>query len=598
MKKKILLPTVDLGTGGVSRYIRSIQQTFPDDVELLELKKDISWRQAWKILKVRSLNYEQIWIHHIFPLGTAAMLVYFFYNVPYTIFLHGLDFDQARRSAPRRFLAKMILKAAQNVVTNSKALADEVLGFTGGVEPLVVYPCVGDDLIDLSSGSTRSQGALPAGRQGDTAVSLLTVGRLVARKGHIKVLEAIKDIPGINYVIVGDGPERSNIELAIVRLRLSDRVQILIDIDDNQLPEIYRQADIFIMPSAKSTNDREGFGIVYLEAGLFSLPVIATNQPGVDEAVLDGQTGLLIDGSVENLKIAIFSLLNDKKLRNRLGQNGRERVLNYFSRPDQFEKLRPLLTLDEHDCEDCSLHQTADRPKSEALVSVVIPTFQHAQTLAACLDSVLAQTYPNIEIIVVNDGSTDNTLQVLEAYKDQVKIISQENRGSNPARNRGWREATGEFIIFCDADVRMRSEMIDRLVSALYNNPQASYAYSAFRFGWKRFGGIEFSAERLLERNFIHTSCLVRRADFPGFDEKIKRLQDWDVWLTMLEQRKVGVLVPDELFSVTISGASRIGSSWLPSFIYRLPWSELPWKPRAIVKYEAAREIIKQKHQL
>ena len=142
MKKKILLPTVDLGTVGVSRYICSIEKTFPSDVELLELSKNISWRQAWKMLRVRSLNYEQVWVHHIFPLGTVAMLIYFFYGVPYSVFLHGLDFDQARRSALRRFVSKMILIAAQNVITNSRALADEVSDFTDGIEPLVVYPCV------------------------------------------------------------------------------------------------------------------------------------------------------------------------------------------------------------------------------------------------------------------------------------------------------------------------------------------------------------------------------------------------------------------------------------------------------------------------
>ena len=432
-------------------------------------------------------------------------------------------------------------------------------------------------------------------------LTLLTVGRLVARKGHLKVLEAIKDLPHINYLIVGDGPELKNIKGMISNFGLSERVKIETDVSDGQLADIYRQSDIFVMPSVKSESDREGFGIVYIEAGLFGLPVIATDQPGVNEAVLDEQTGLLIEDSVSGIQRAIKELANDRELRIQLGQSGRERVLNYFTRSAQFEKLRPLINNNDDDCEDCSdcqLHSVADRPFSEALVSVVIPTFQHAETLSTCIDSIFGQTYPNIEIIVVNDGSTDNTLQVLEAYKNQIKIINQENSGSNPARNRGLREANGEFIIFCDADVRMKPEMIRKMVLALNDNPDASYAYSAFRFGWKLFGGIEFSPDRLKERNFIHTSSLIRRVDFPGFDEAIKRLQDWDVWLTMLEAGKTGLLVPEELFSVAVSGASRIGSSWLPSFIYRLPWKDLPWKPRAIIKYEVAREIIKQKHQL
>ena len=232
------------------------------------------------------------------------------------------------------------------------------------------------------------------------------------------------------------------------------------------------------------------------------------------------------------------------------------------------------------------------------LISVVIPTYQHAASLPKCLDSVFAQTYQPIEVIVVDDGSTDDTQTVLEPYRDRIVSIKQDNAGSNPARNRGLQEAKGEYIIFCDADVTMQPKMLETMLVTLQAHPEASYAYSGFWFGWKHFTGVAFQADELKKLNFVHTSSLVRRQDFPGFDNAIKRLQDWDVWLTMLEQGKVGVLVPETLFSVGIDGASRIGSSWLPAFVYRLPWNKLGWKPRRVQKYEAARDIIRQKHKL
>jgi glycosyltransferase involved in cell wall biosynthesis len=232
------------------------------------------------------------------------------------------------------------------------------------------------------------------------------------------------------------------------------------------------------------------------------------------------------------------------------------------------------------------------------LISVVVPTYQHAASLPKCLDSILAQTYQPLEIIVVDDGSTDNTQEVLATYKDRIISIKQDNAGSNPARNRGFQEATGEYIIFCDADVTMAPKMLETLYAALQRHPEASYAYSGFWFGWKHFKGTPFDANKLRQLNFVHTSCLVRRQDFPGFDNAIKRLQDWDVWLTMLEQGKTGILVPETLFSVGIDGASRIGSSWLPAFVYRLPWHKLGWKPKRVQKYEAARAVIKAKHHL
>ncbi len=234
----------------------------------------------------------------------------------------------------------------------------------------------------------------------------------------------------------------------------------------------------------------------------------------------------------------------------------------------------------------------------EPLISVVIPTYQHASTLSLCLDSVFAQSYKNIEVIVVNDGSTDNTNKVVTPYLDRISYIEQENAGSNPARNRGFAEVTGDYVIFCDADVRMKPNMLESLLRALQDHSEASYAYSSFKFGWKTFKGITFSKERLRERNFVHTSALVRARDFPGFDNEIKRLQDWDVWLTMLSAGKVGVLVPELLFEVAVDGKSRVGSSWMPSFMYKMPWSRIGWAPKQVQKYNLARKAIELKHNL
>jgi glycosyltransferase involved in cell wall biosynthesis len=233
-----------------------------------------------------------------------------------------------------------------------------------------------------------------------------------------------------------------------------------------------------------------------------------------------------------------------------------------------------------------------------SLISVVIPTYQHAKSLPHCLESLFAQTHKEIEIIVVNDGSTDDTVEVLVPYEGCVQIIHQKNQGANPARNRGLKEAKGEFVIVCDADVTMRPDMLEKLKDALDEHADASYAYSAFRFGWKLFRGVPFDANQLKERNFIHTTSLVRRKDHPGFDNDVKRFQDWDVWLTMLEAGKTGILVDEVLCQVAIDGESRIGSSWLPSVLYRLPWKHIGWAPKRIRTYEAARAIIVSKHSL
>jgi glycosyltransferase involved in cell wall biosynthesis len=232
-------------------------------------------------------------------------------------------------------------------------------------------------------------------------------------------------------------------------------------------------------------------------------------------------------------------------------------------------------------------------------ISVIIPAYQHALTLPACLNALLAQTAPADEIIVVDDGSTDNTPDLLADFEKRgVRVIRQENAGSNEARNRGFQEATGELLLFLDADVVMRRAMLERLEQALHKNPTAAYAYCRFRFGWKRFASYPFSKERLCAMNYIHTTSLIRREWFPGFDSRIKRFQDWDVWLTILEKGGEGVFVPEELFQVCVKRGRTGISSWRPSWLYKIPWKRFRWAPSSVDKYEEARRKIFEKHGL
>lgn len=229
-------------------------------------------------------------------------------------------------------------------------------------------------------------------------------------------------------------------------------------------------------------------------------------------------------------------------------------------------------------------------------ISIIIPTWNSARTLGACLESLFAQTYRDFEIIIVDDGSTDDTRTILAPYENRIKLIVQENQGSSPARNRGWREAKGDDLLFLDSDIILRPDTLEILLRALDGHPDASYAYASFRWGKKLFRLWPFDAAKLRRMPYIHTAALVRAKDFPGFDEEIKRLQDWDVWLTMLEQGKKGIWVSEVLFSVE-PRAHGI-SQWAPKWFYWIPWRLMGWKPKRVKKYEAAMEIIKRKHHL
>lgn len=232
----------------------------------------------------------------------------------------------------------------------------------------------------------------------------------------------------------------------------------------------------------------------------------------------------------------------------------------------------------------------------QSKISIIIPTYQHGLEIGACLDSIFIQTCQDFEVIVVNDGSTDNTSAVLEKYQDKIKIINQDNRGRNQARNRGFSEARGDFLLFCDADVVFVPKALEKMLKALESDSKASYAYSSFKFGWKVFPSGPFDADKLKKINYIHTTSLIRREDFLGFDEGIKRFQDWDLWLAMLAKGHIGVWVPEVLYCVKPRKEHGL-SSWLPKVFYRLPWLPKALKER-VLSYRQAESAIKAKHGL
>lgn len=231
-------------------------------------------------------------------------------------------------------------------------------------------------------------------------------------------------------------------------------------------------------------------------------------------------------------------------------------------------------------------------------ISVIIPTYEHAHTIKRCLDSVLSQSRKADEIIVVDDGSTDGTSEILKSLDSRVSVISQSNQGAPRARNNGFERSSGDFVLFCDADVVMGIDMLKTLELALESNPEAAFAYSGFRWGWKKFRSFTFSEERLKRMNYIHTSALIRRREFPGFDENLKRFQDWDLWLTIMQRGGHGVFVKKYLYQVLKDDEKVRMSKWLPSPLVKFPWKLFGWSPKVVKKYNAAKQIVLKKHHL
>ena len=187
-------------------------------------------------------------------------------------------------------------------------------------------------------------------------------------------------------------------------------------------------------------------------------------------------------------------------------------------------------------------------------ISVVVPSYNCGRYLWNCLLSLQRQTHTDREIIVVDDGSQDETQEVLK-YFNVVKLRNHTNMGANVARNKGAAVARGRYIVFCDADAVYDRVFLEELITALRGTttPDVGYAYCDFKLSGDRgdsgthYSGV-WQERKLIEQNFVAFPSLIRRNLFPGVDMKLRRHQDWDVWLTMLEAGYKGVYVPKTLF--------------------------------------------------
>lgn len=234
-----------------------------------------------------------------------------------------------------------------------------------------------------------------------------------------------------------------------------------------------------------------------------------------------------------------------------------------------------------------------------ATIAVIIPTFNHASILRRTLEALTLQTLPAAEVVVVDDGSTDDPETVVKEFLPLLPISFvrlRHNHGAPFARNEGARLTSSSLLLFLDADAELVPDALEVFKNTLQMHPEASFVYSNFLWGRKRFTGQPFDRKALERRNYIHTTSLMRREDFYGFDERLKKFQDWDLWLTLTEKGKIGVWINQDLFRVEPrkQGMSR----WLPRIAYRIPWQKLGFQPKEIGRYRDAELIIRNKHHI
>jgi glycosyltransferase involved in cell wall biosynthesis len=177
-------------------------------------------------------------------------------------------------------------------------------------------------------------------------------------------------------------------------------------------------------------------------------------------------------------------------------------------------------------------------------VSVIVPCFNGARFLREAIDSALAQTYADVEVVVADDGSTDESVAIVASYGDRVRGLRQRNAGPSAARNLALGAATGEYVALLDADDRYHPHKLERQVDLLRRRPEVGAVYCGWRLvdangrelperGWPQGEGDLL--DRLVLGNLFHPVSVVLRRRIVdvagGFDERCPVNEDWDLFL-------------------------------------------------------------------
>ncbi len=191
------------------------------------------------------------------------------------------------------------------------------------------------------------------------------------------------------------------------------------------------------------------------------------------------------------------------------------------------------------------------------MISIIIP-HRKTDSCEVALLTLRTQTFRDYEIIQIEDT---------------------ESKGASWARNRGYEEEKGNYLLYSDNDIHWYSNALQVLSDTLIAHPECAYSYGAYKMGGKLYCYSPFDEEKLKASNYISTMSLFRKEDFCGFDENIKRLQDWDIFLNLLlNHNKIGVSCEKIIFTTIVRDGISFGKD-------AMPWEE-------------AVKIIKQKYGL
>jgi glycosyltransferase involved in cell wall biosynthesis len=282
---------------------------------------------ALRGLSLRQPGFDVINTHFAVPTGPLGQLLSRLYKVPNVLSVHGGDlFDPSKRSSPHRHVwlrmpIARLLRQADALVGQSRNTLQHVQELYGVQRSAQLIP-LGIERPAAAPHAERGAFGLP-----DDAFVLVTVGRIVPRKATVRLVQALRasGVKNAHLLIVGDGPDAGAVRAAAAEAGVADRVHLVGQVPEERKHQALSVADVFV-----STSQHEGFGLVFLEAMAFGLPVVCFDHGGQTDFLVDGETGCLLPLNDLDRFAQSIVRLQDAAVRREMAANNRRLVEDYF----------------------------------------------------------------------------------------------------------------------------------------------------------------------------------------------------------------------------------------------------------------------------
>lgn len=382
-------------------------------------------------------------------------------------------------------------------------------------------------------------------------------------KNHLNLLKAFnllkKVHPKLSLVFTGAASKaHADIKSFIQKNDLEEKVYYLGHIPREEMPYIYANARMLVFPSFF-----EGFGIPLVEAMRSGCPIVASNVTSIPEVA--GDAALYVDPK-NPLDIAskISRVLDDKTLVRELVANGKEVVkkFSYFdSAKHIIEKLETLSADRWHDQYARGLVSTAELP----LVSIVTPSYNQGKFIEETIKSVLNQTYTNIEYIIVDGGSSDNSVEIIKKYASlypqRIQWLSEKDHGQSDGINKGLRRSRGDIVAWLNSDDVHNLQAIEKVVSFFRANPDVCFVHGQGHHINMQGEYLESYPSSACDFQVLHSTCPIcqptafwRRdvVNTIGYlDDELGFAMDYEYWIRISKKYTLG-FIPEHLASTRL----------------------------------------------